>query len=407
MPFGSLSRTLTRTTLRLVPLTPVHIGDGTEMRLDEYVLDDPASRPRTPRYDEYGEEIEDAPVSPGRQANLCRFDPVRAIRTMSRPVELTRFRTALDHARLGDAAKELRAAGQRCIEERIPISRASLDELRSAMDDSAGARTGAVHPFVRTNGYPYIPGSSIKGAFRTALASAALPREGRDQGSWDHGSAMQAALGVDPHDTATDPLRFLHVSDVMLPEAYTVIDRAEMVHPGKPDARKMQMHYERTRSLVDDRKLAPFEVSLTIDSRAMAVAARQARFSRNRMIDTVREFHWKVFNGELSAFFKESKDSNQALTGMLAAHKAPDGRSPASDGKFQTDFLLLRLGRFGHFESKSLEGVRRGHFPQLKKFGREIGPPGQGGHTRTIVRIGDKAVPFGWVIGWVVKEEIL
>lgn len=372
MPVGSLSRTLTRLTLRLVPLTPVHIGDGTEMRLDEYFLENDS---------------------------LCRFDPSKAMRAMNAQ-QREKFGKSDD---LRVLAQMLRAAGKGCVEERIAITQTSRRELGQAIDDPNN-RTGAVRPFVRGSGRPYIPGSSVKGAFRTALASAALPRDCRDQESWDHDSAMQAALGADPRDTTKDPLRFLHISDVLLPEGCTVIDRAEIFHPKKPNARNMQMHYERTRSLAEDSAAITFEATVMIDSRAMEIAPLQARFSARGLIDTVRAFHARLFNREVAAFFE---DPNLTMQRKLTAHKAPDGRPPIIEQKFQSDFLLLRLGRFGHFESKSLDGVRRGHFPQLKKFGKEIGSPDQGGHTRTVVRIGDKVIPFGWVIGWVVKEETL
>ncbi len=50
-------RAMTRVTLRLVPLTPVHIGDGTEWRPDEYLIDAPRSRA-------WSDEEGDAPATP-------------------------------------------------------------------------------------------------------------------------------------------------------------------------------------------------------------------------------------------------------------------------------------------------------------------------------------------------------
>lgn len=185
-------RTITRTVLRCLPLTPIHIGDGSEMRLDEYVL-------------------EEKPTP-----SLCRFDPIEAVRRMSSE-ERTRFRTALNSGRLADAATALRAAGKRCVTGRVPISSASLNALRTALQDPSRLRTGGVRAFVRSRGQPYIPGSSIKGAFRTALASARLPRDQSPADGWTHDSAMEAALGIDRNDTSTDPLRFLSVGRFRAP----------------------------------------------------------------------------------------------------------------------------------------------------------------------------------------------
>jgi hypothetical protein len=59
------------------------------------------------------------------------------------------------------------------------------------------------------------------------------------------------------------------------------------------------------------------------------------------------------------------------------------------------DMILLRVGRFGQFESKSLAGVREGWNPQAK-------PPRAMtvGNTRNLVRTADHAplVPFGWLL---------
>ncbi|MCC7284388.1 MAG: hypothetical protein IT556_18555, partial [Acetobacteraceae bacterium] len=67
-----------------------------------------------------------------------------------------------------------------------------------------------------------------------------------------------------------------------------------------------------------------------------------------------------------------------------------------------------RLGRFGHFESKSLARVRQGHFPQAKNPSDRTRPPDAWGSTRTVTRNKEGApIPFGWVLAWVEKEEAI
>ncbi|MBW8269022.1 RAMP superfamily CRISPR-associated protein [Caldovatus aquaticus] len=395
-------RAMTRVTLRLVPLTPVHIGDGTEMRLDEYLLEGPRRAGR--RYDEFGEEIEEQAAE--APPMLCRFDQAKAMRAMT-PAQRSAFQRALDAGQFGEAAQALREAGRGAIVERIPISPRSAAELTKAFDDPL-SRSGQVKPFVRSGGKPYIPGSSIKGAFRTALASAALPRDREPPGGWRHESALEAAFGLDPRDTTTDPLRFLHVSDAFLPEGATLIDRVEVMDRKNPEAGKMQMHYERTRALTDGAQAPAFTVSLEVDGRAResaCVAHQAARFGAAQLLARCRAFHVKLFNEELKRFFEGTAETRSKLLQRLRGHVA-DGRPPFTQQGWDADFVLLRLGRFGHFESKSLEGVRRGHFPQAKNPADRIRRPGEWGLTRTVTRDarGDP-IPFGWVIGWVVKEE--
>lgn len=401
-------RAITRVTLRLVPLTPIHIGDGQEWRPDEYVIEEPATAAR--RYDEYGEEIEAA--APTSRSMLCRFDQQAAMRGMS-PVQRNRFAMALDRGKLAEAADALRAAGQRHVLERIPLSSASASALSEAMSDPL-ARTGAVKPFIRSGSRPYIPGSSIKGAFRTALASAALPRDRGAHHPWRHETAMAAALGLEANRTETDPLRFLSVSDALLPEGATLIDRAEVVKPGGAPASGskgggIQMHYERTRFLGESGDAPEFVVVLAVDERAaspVGVRCSHARFDASGLLRVAHNFHVKLFHAETKKFF--AGQTTSLLRQRLSAHRGPGNEPPFTKEGWSPGFLLLRLGRFGHFESKSLEGVRRGHFPQAKNPKDKIRPPNAWGLSRTVIRDAEKnPIPFGWVIGWVVKEERL
>lgn len=375
-------RTITRVLLRCVPLTPIHIGDGDEMRLDEYTLEE------------------------GPAPSLCRFDPIEAVRRMTSE-ERTRFRTALNGGRLAGAAAALRAAGRRCVTERVPISSASLHALRMALDDPSSLRRGGVRTFVRSRDRPYIPGSSIKGSFRTALASARLPRDQRPADGWTHNAALQAALGIDPTDTSTDPLRFLGVADALLPDAALRIDKAEVIKSGGAPASSsrfggIQMHYERTRARSDAANdPTAFDLALMIDSRGSV--------DRRELFRLTSRFHWSVWQGERERFFRDVPKTCAAMDRLLKQVKLPGGTTVAEAGpEGAPNYLLLRLGRFGHFESKSLEGVRRGHFPQARDARRRVRQPDEWGSTRTVTRLDDGTpIPFGWVLGWVTKEETL
>jgi CRISPR-associated protein Csm5 len=396
-------RAITRVTLRLVPLTPIHIGDGTEWRPDEYFVEEPAAPAR--RYDEFDEEIEESrPTGP---TMLCRFDQQAAMRSMT-AVQRNQFTTALDRGNLLRAAEVLRQAGRDHVLNRIRLSQASARELQQAMTDPL--RGGAVKPFIRSGDAPFIPGSSIKGAFRTALASAALPRGQREGREWDHASAMAAAFGLDPNSTETDPLRFLSVSDAKLPDGATVIDKAEVIKMAdEGHAKGIQMHYERTKALAIENEGPEICVSLALDARAArpegGIRRAEACFDLDRLLNRLREFHARLFNEEMKRFFEGP--TKRLLMEGLRAHTGPKNELPFSAQGYAPGFVLLRLGRFGHFESKSLEGVRRGYVPQAKKEAEKHRPPNAWGVTRTITREAKNTppIPFGWVIGWVVQEE--
>jgi CRISPR-associated protein Csm5 len=323
------------------------------------------------------------------------------------PVQRSRFATALDRGNLLQAAELLRQAGRDHVLDRIGLLSASAGELEQAMTDPL--RGGAVKPFIRSGGAPFIPGSSIKGAFRTPLASAALPRGQRPASEWDHASAMAAAFGLDPHKTETDPLRFLSVADARLPDGTTMIDKAEVIKSADDRrGQRIQMHYERTKALAIENEGPEIRVSLALDGRAArqegGIGRAEACFDPARLLKCLRDFHTRLFNEEMKRFFEGP--TKKLLMDRLRAHTSPNKEPPFSSQGYAPGFVLLRLGRFGHFESKSLEGVRRGHVPQARDRNQRIREPNAWGVTRTITRDAkDNPIPFGWVIGWVVKEE--
>jgi CRISPR-associated protein Csm5 len=391
-------RSITRVTLRAIPLTPIHVGDGQAIRLDEYFIEEPGSA----AVDDDEHDATPAPAA-GAQVMLCRFDQGRALRSMM--VERRAiFRRFLDQGNLGEASKLLRKAGRGALVDRIALSDASRRELQTAMDDP-GSRGGQVNMFIRSGGRPFIPGSSIKGAFRTALASAGLPTNVSPTGL-THDGAMRAALKIDPNDTATDPLRFLSVADAKLPDGATRIDPAEIVKRGGAPATTrgrggIQMHYERLRARSDGAEdKTSFVFSVGIDSRL--------RLARADLFQLVSGYHWDIWRKERELFFTGQPKTTEAMDRVLRGGKTHDGRTFDVGGPFAPNFILLRLGRFGHFESKSLAGVRQGHFPQAKNPADRIRPPDAWGNTRTVTRNKDGApIPFGWVLAWVEKEETL
>jgi CRISPR-associated protein Csm5 len=319
-------------------------------------------------------------------------------------VQRNQFATALDRGDLPGAAELLRQAGRAHVLNRIRLSQASANDLSLAMENPL-RREGAVKPFIRSGGAPFIPGSSIKGAFRTALASAALPRGEREASKWDHASAMKAAFGLDPHRTETDPLRFLSVSDAKLPDDATVIDKTEVIkadgaplsHSGKGGG--IQMHYEVVpgRASLPSSRIA-WQCVVTLDARAP--------WKRPDIFTTTSAFHWTIWQKERERFFASHKGTCDAMDRLLKTVKVGDSTMAERGPQSAPNYVLLRLGRFGHFESKSLEGVRRGHFPQARDRNQRIREPNAWGVTRTITRdANNNPIPFGWVIGWVVQEE--
>jgi CRISPR-associated protein Csm5 len=394
-----------RIVLTAVPLSPIHIGDGTELLPDCYRLAEPR-----PAYDD---EEDEAPPATEAQPCLEVFAPSEVLAAMS-PVRQKEFRDLLDRGHLQRAYEVLRGAvGDRHVRERIGISGASLAEIRESLLPKA-ARRGAIVPFTRSGGRVIIPGSSIKGALRTALLShlAAGPAVRAEVERWpvqdQHRVLNRSALDLSRDDTADDPFRFLRVADVAVPAERTIIDRASVLDPrreGKADG--IQMHYERLLSTADGFRSAEVALSVTIEVDGTGLKARRARdpaaaprrdMSWAELRRAANDFHWRIWQDERKRFFADKIESMKRLDILLAQIPKPDGTKVAQTGFSEnSQYMLLRIGRFGHFESKSVAGLRRGYVPQ-RRSGDKHRQPDEMGATRTVVRINDAVVPFGWLL---------
>ncbi len=369
--------------LTAFPLSPIHVGDGATWTLDAFKLDGEA---------------------------LCRFSPAAVLDAMA-PEKRAAYIRLLDQGQLKAAQQALRqAVRSEHIVERIALSSESREELANALDNPR--RSGEVHGFIRTAGRPYLPGSSVKGALRTALLSAranemrpvveaALERERNQARKSD--ALQTTVLETKPSATEQDPFRFLKVSDAPLPENATRVDRVYnwSGRRGTESRRKIQMHFERLLTVQEDHRIAfPVEIAVDADFCA-AVRARDRQaaktprkpFDAETLWNAANAFYWRRLKAELenSKFFQNEKGTKRFLMPLL--EKPPVGF--ADDGPPNgSPWLLLRIGRFTHFESKSVDGFRAGWNAQAKR-------PMKEGSTRAIVKhadFGGAPIPFGWLL---------
>lgn len=387
--------------LSAVPLTPIHVGDGSLLAPEDYRLQD---------------------------GYVERFVASAVLRDMGAAARAT-YLHLLDAGQLVAAWAELRRAVRpEHVLERIAASGESLRELRLAMDNPE--RKGELRPFVRSAGRPFLPGSSLKGALRTALLSAlaqphlaelerlkqAAARTARGELRGRASDDMQRRL-LRHAATEQDPFRFVHVADVPLPDETTRVDRVVNWRPARERDRgtapgaseKIQMHYERTISRADGRS-PTLGIEIRIDAQGLrATRAMDSAKAPHRDLDpadlrqAINEFHWALWHRELEHFFAGEAATRDRLAKVMTVKLA--GRTWRPD-EVRADpyFLLLRIGRFGQFESKSVSHIREGWNAQARPP-----RPMREGTTRNLVtatlrtRDGREIaarVPFGWLLCW-------
>lgn len=194
-------------TVKAEILTPIHIGRGQPVEPFRYVIDD--------RFYKFSLEEWVADLS-GNDAAV--------------------FRKLIDgNGREASSLAEIRAF----IRDTVEIKR----YLEWSTDVSEAVRTRyglkfdaienqlPVYPMIRTGDRPYIPGSSIKGAIRTAYLNALYSKVGRverkKQADLVEGELLKALVidrrGKERFAIDKDPFRALTIRDAMLPDNATFI----------------------------------------------------------------------------------------------------------------------------------------------------------------------------------------
>ena len=345
---------MSRLDLLAVPLSPLHVGEGTEWTPDTFKLE--------------GKE-------------LLRFSP-QAVAADFAPTQARDFARAVDRGDLKLAQAILQGAVRRQhVRERIALSSALERELGEALRNQH--RAGRLHPFVRGSGGPYLPGSAVKGAIRTALLSARVQKELPRFRDWlarqrvQGGRSGQASTELQAQVLGTldrDPFRFIRVMDAPLPEGRT---RIEWIVTRRRDGRRqeLQMHFECLRPGL----ASAFPLVLDVrEGLAQAARARDPAKAPEYPIGT------KELLRAIDGFFRRRWQRDRERFSLTWCPEPP---SQGPDG-FP---LLLRVGRFSHFESASVEGLRAGWRPQ---GGRTI----EEGSTRAVVQLAGNFASFGWLL---------
>lgn len=360
---------------RVKVLTPVHIGAGTKMAPEEYFLHD---------------------------SRLVRFRPEVVMRSWT-PAERQAFENRLREGALRPAWVQLRNAAAARRDSwlyEIAAGEGSARELGAALDPSRRRGEVFLLQWNLARREVIVPGSAIKGALRTALVNACVQadlkaigdeveRRKRQDSNWrrhnDLWRAMEEkALRVGSagrnQPEPIDPLQMLKVSDAAAPARMVQVDQAEVrKREGGTASQKIQIHCERLLSAADG-QAAEFSLEIGWDrDRALDRRVRE-RLGRN--------FDWGFLVRVTNAFFygrltKETKRFQ--FLGQGAARWLPPGQW------WEGGRLLLRIGRFSHFESLSVDELRDGYNPQRRVAIKE-------GDSRTVVVVQGRPVSFGWIL---------
>ncbi|MCS6952947.1 MAG: type III-A CRISPR-associated RAMP protein Csm5 [Bryobacterales bacterium] len=363
---------LTERIFRATVLTPVHIGSGERLAPEDYLLDDKTNR-------------------------LVRLRTSALLGDLPE-VERRQLERWLLEGSFDKAWECLRKRGvdRKYWAWEVAVGKESAGELKEAVQ-APERRRGEFLALLRNpyTGAVVIPGSALKGAIRTALLNACVSnppagseaqlrrrieeakREGRNR-AWQE--LESAGFRYDRERTETDPMRMVHVADAEVPASAVRVDRAVIVNRQGQEMRasKIQVHVERLWSQADGGDGARFPVRIALDEERL-------RDPRVRRLFNVF-FDWRFLEGACNFFFM-TRWSEEA--GAFARVKEAVGEVPP----LHKGEILLRVGRYCHFESLSVDDYREGWNAQRKA-------PIKGmGSSRTLCYTAKGTLaPFGWIV---------
>ncbi len=215
---------------------------------------------------------------------------------------------------------------------------------------------------------PYLPGSSIKGAIRTAIANRfVILANIKSEDSYKSG--YNNKIFGKPTD---DPMKNLKISDVSLDKFGSAIFEAREHSP--KDKKTPKDSYEAAVSLcqIDAPVVYPLKISLN------PFPLHRRTVDIKFLIDSLHRFYMPKFIEEYERFYTDESyiDIRQAI--------APVSMEAL---RLKTNEAFVRIGHFSHVECVTLDNVRK------PKTRMKDGKPLPWGKTRTLA---NGIYPFGW-----------
>lgn len=333
--------------LRCEILSPVHIGSGQEIEPMNYIIEN------------------------GRLYKISFIDFVSHMDDKQR----REFEVLIDSGNLLEIRKRVAETVEKVRDSvySIEVSLKIAELYRSKVSDIQNQLL--ISPFIRTEGgsVPFIPGSSLKGAIRTAIISemakkskSPKPKDGREEYEFE-----SKVLGH--KDAKNDPFRAVKIRDVSLRNEDTIVRDVKNMSKKKGShlqANNIQMICEVTHSAGSGRAVE-FETGMLFDNELLSTKYLSTSISKEQIIKSCNDFYKDKVEQEHKKFYKGSeveKYSEHLLNAQL------------NDNSF-----IVRVGRFSGVESVTLD------------YYRNPRPPGNKTTWGTSRNLAEGLYPMGWI----------
>lgn len=265
----------------------------------------------------------------------------------------------------------------------IPVDSSKLfEDYDKAVKLQNAANQVLVNSMTRNevDGYAYIPGSSIKGAIRTAIANRFVTQAGVTKSDYKGRHVKLNSYDFKIFGSIPkDPLRYLKLSDIPLKEHGTCIVEAKEYTTNKDKSLTPKGSKESAVSLCRNLEPIKYNTRLILESDKCEIKIDQGGTKINKKIDvnflieSLNSFYVPKYIEEYNKFYKD------------VSQEVEDAIAPASLAvlSLKSNEALIRVGQHSHVECMTLDDVRVPKTPKGKGWG----------NTRTLA---NGLYPFGW-----------
>jgi CRISPR-associated protein Csm5 len=358
-------------TFTLKPITAVHIGTGDFISPIEYAI--------------WKKDQKDILFTfyPEKLVSLLNSEELKTFNSLVEQNNIVGLRTFLsDKAKCKDYV-------QTCINYIAWISNEFKNKYEETKNDKNNALEIATT--YKANKRIIIPGSSIKGAIRTAVLNASANKEqNRDykvteQDKRDDRRFQQRMLNC--YDAKDDPFRAISLSDVSFtPKENLIVSPMMLAHFNSDDNPVgINIYVEALKGvLLNSEITGSGEITIKneildkiIEDNKSYILKKQNYHSISVLSNYIAEFYNNVFTDEYNKV-QEGKidDSIKAIYDQIANYIDMDMK--------KNNEILIRIGRWSHVEAVTIENFRR-------PFNRR-----GSGKTRTLIQYNGGFYPMGW-----------
>ena len=394
-----MSPFLTNHRLHLTPLSPIHIGCGEDFEPTNYVIDNGLL---------YGFDPSRAALNEAQRSKL-----MDVARRGSLPGIQRFFRdNAVAFKPHAHVVMPVCAGVARMYEQRIGKAvnvEASGNQVFNKLEIERHVYTGALQQ-------PFIPGTSFKGALRTAWLDELNAEQRPQENTSKSTTAMEKRLLGG--DFQTSPLRLLKVADLMPtrePERevlFAVNRKKREVMKGGQELQPKGIAARKDCVLHGQYRLFAADVTLpallqhvgATDSKGKPATPQAQQLTQHGSVDLRRlaqqcnQYHLQRLRRELSVLDGRGLVNptwKRSIDLLLSSHSALGQKLQAGDA------FLVRIGRYGSADSKTLtgEGVA-----SIKIMGAKGSPPSFESTTKTVWLAAQNdtdpkhLIPFGWAV---------